>query len=152
MLMAMGSPRVIMHRKKKDRRTGYLASITSRARTRAVSPRHHETVYTCTLIHRSSVARLANMARNIKFYINDTVIENVTEFKYLGRIISAEKLPKRGTACTEFSVGIQLIVVLWHDFIWLSFKPNYYMALKHGSYPNVPSRDLNHFITDVLVL
>lgn len=39
---------------------------------------------------RERVARLANMARNIKFYINDTVIENVTEFKYLGRIISAD--------------------------------------------------------------
>jgi hypothetical protein len=39
---------------------------------------------------RERVARLANMARNIKFYINDTVIENVTEFKYLGQIISAD--------------------------------------------------------------
>jgi hypothetical protein len=30
------------------------------------------------------------------------------------------KLPKSGTACTEFSVGIlQLIVMLWHNFIWL---------------------------------
>jgi hypothetical protein len=36
------------------------------------------------------VARLANMSRTIKFYINDTVIENVTEFKYLGWIISAD--------------------------------------------------------------
>jgi hypothetical protein len=39
---------------------------------------------------RERVARLANMACNSKFYINDTVIENVTEFKYLGRIISAD--------------------------------------------------------------
>jgi hypothetical protein len=51
------------------------------------------------------VARLANVARNIKFYINDTVIENVTEFKYLAVNFILPKLPKCGTACTKFSVG-----------------------------------------------
>jgi hypothetical protein len=30
------------------------------------------------------------MDNNIRFYINDTVIENVNEFKYLGWIISAD--------------------------------------------------------------
>jgi hypothetical protein len=52
------------------------------------------------------------MTHNIRFYINDTVIENVTDFKYLGQIISADDyndsaalLPKCGTTCTEFSVG-----------------------------------------------
>jgi hypothetical protein len=33
------------------------------------------------------LARLANIAHNIRFYINDTVIENVNEFKYLVTIL-----------------------------------------------------------------
>jgi hypothetical protein len=113
---------------------------------------------------RERVARLANMAHNIKFYINDTVIENVTEFKYLGRIISADDYDD---GAVNFNITqasktwYRMYRILSRDtadshvmaqFIWLSFKPNYYMALKHGSYPNVPSRDLNPFITDVLVL
>jgi hypothetical protein len=61
---------------------------------KAIMPRHvagswcHIQAAQCQ--ERERVARLANMAHNIKFYINDTVIENVTEFKYLGRIISAD--------------------------------------------------------------
>jgi hypothetical protein len=60
---------------------------------KAITPRHvvgswcH--IQAARRQERERVARLAKMARNIKFYI-DTVIENVTEFKYLGRIISAD--------------------------------------------------------------
>jgi hypothetical protein len=45
------------------------------------------------------------MARNIKFYINDTVIENVTEFKYLshqGREFIANGALENGAFCTVF--------------------------------------------------
>jgi hypothetical protein len=61
---------------------------------KVVTPRHVAgswcRIQAARLQERERVARLANMARNIKFYINDTVIENVTEFKYLGWTISAD--------------------------------------------------------------
>jgi hypothetical protein len=61
---------------------------------KAITPRHVAGSWCCIQAARhrehERVARLANMARNIKFYINDTVIENATEFKYLGWIISAD--------------------------------------------------------------
>jgi hypothetical protein len=58
------------------------------------------------------------------------------------------KLPKHG------HVRIQLIVMLWHNFIWLLFNPGYCMVLKgqHGSYPNIHSHDSNHFTIDLLML
>ena len=39
---------------------------------------------------RERVVRLANMARNVKFYVNGEPIESITEFKYLGRMMSAD--------------------------------------------------------------
>jgi hypothetical protein len=66
---------------------------------KAIMPRHVAGSWCCIQAarcqERERVARLANMARNIKFYINDTVIENVTEFKYLGQTVTfiSESIP-----------------------------------------------------------
>jgi hypothetical protein len=71
------------------------------------------------------VASLAQLARNVKFFVNGEPLETVTEFKYLGRILSADgsddgavnmnitKLPRHGSACIEFSVVTQLIIMSW---------------------------------------
>jgi hypothetical protein len=56
------------------------------------------------------VARLANMAHNTRFYINDTVIENVTKFKYLGWIISVDDYNKQQCIQLQYYQSFQNVV------------------------------------------
>jgi hypothetical protein len=39
---------------------------------------------------REKVASLAQLARNVKFFVNGEPLETVTEFKFLGQILSAD--------------------------------------------------------------
>ena len=45
---------------------------------------------TARVLERKRITRQAAQANDIVFYINGIALDNVTEFKYLGRIISAD--------------------------------------------------------------
>jgi hypothetical protein len=86
---------------------------------KAVTPRHVLGSWCCIQAAQVQecewVARVANMAHNIRFYINDTVIENVNEFKYLlGWIISADNYND-----SAVNFNITKAYRTWYHIYWI---------------------------------
>ena len=75
---------------------------------KSITPRH-VTSQTCRaqaarVQERERVVRLANMARNVKFYVNGEPIESVTEFKYLGQMMSADNSDNADDAAINYNI------------------------------------------------
>ena len=62
--------------------------------TRSVGPKHFATATCCSqtahVLECERITRQSTQANDIVFYINGIALDNVTEFKYLGHIISAD--------------------------------------------------------------
>jgi DNA-directed RNA polymerase subunit RPC12/RpoP len=70
-----------------------------------LGPRHFATkacqTQSARVQEKERIDRQANMARNVVFYVDGTPIDNVTEYKYLGRIMSADD---QDTAAVSFNI------------------------------------------------